>query len=511
MNLTSMEDFGPIPEGSSQYPIEFIETRGLIKLRETEALVEVGFTDKADEAAKNSLRSFHGKPVAFMPLDPAELSAFLGSKLGDETQEAKGAAAQDGQAVLLDKLANDAPVVNLVNSICIDGIRCGASDIHLESAGELRVRYRIDGALRTVKKLEARRFPAISSRIKIMANLNILERRQPQDGRITVRLGKDQVDFRVSIVPIAGGESIVLRILGRKAAGSLDELGFSQAQLEALRRLLRSPHGLILLTGPTGSGKTTTLNALLRELVSESAKIITIEDPVEFLVEGANQIQINEQIGLGFDTLLRRVLRQDPNIIMIGEIRDSATAAIALRAALTGHLVLSTLHTNDAVSVMPRLVNMGIEPYLIASALRGAAAQRLVRRVCPRCAAERAASPEERRLLEAAGIRTWTLREGRGCDSCAATGFSGRTVAAEVFAVDPGLEELILGRANAAALREHLSKRGMKTLWEDGLEKAARGTTTVGEAAREIAFSEESGGAVNGGAEGGGNAHEQEA
>jgi type II secretory ATPase GspE/PulE/Tfp pilus assembly ATPase PilB-like protein len=228
---------------------------------------------------------------------------------------------------------------------------------------------------------------------------------------------------------------------------------------------------------------------MLRELVSESVKIITIEDPVEFLVEGANQIQINEQIGLGFETLLRRVLRQDPNIIMIGEIRDSATAAIALRAALTGHLVLSTLHTNDAASVIPRLINMGIEPYLIASALRGAAAQRLLRKVCPHCAEEREPSPEERRLLEAAGIQAATLREGRGCAACGRTGFSGRTVAAELFTADPSMEELILGRTNIAALQEHLRGRGMKTLLEDGLEKAARGITTVAEAEREIALS----------------------
>jgi general secretion pathway protein E/type IV pilus assembly protein PilB len=495
MKLTSMTDFEPIPEGPFQYPIEFIEANGLIKLREDENVVEIGFTEKAAEAAKNSLRNFHKKPVVFMPLDPAELSAFLGNKMGDEKLE-RGADQTD-QAVLLDKLANDAPVVNLVNSICIDGIRCGASDIHLESAGELRVRYRIDGILRTVKKIEISRFPAISSRIKIMANLNILERRQPQDGRITVRLGNDQVDFRVSIVPVTGGESIVLRILGRKAAGALDELGFNQAQLGALRRLLRTPHGLILLTGPTGSGKTTTLNAMLRELVSESIKIITIEDPVEFLVEGVNQIQINEQIGLGFDTLLRRVLRQDPNIIMIGEIRDSATAEIALRAALTGHLVLSTLHTNDTASVIPRLINMGIEPYLIASALRGAAAQRLVRKVCPHCAEERAPSPEERRILEAAGTRARTLRQGRGCAACGHTGFSGRIVAAELFTADPALEDLILGRANIAALQGHLKSRGMKTLLEDGLEKAALGITTVGEVEREIVLSAEGGSNAN--------------
>jgi general secretion pathway protein E/type IV pilus assembly protein PilB len=486
MKLMNMEDYDPIPEGSSQYPIEFIEARGFIKLREDENLVEIGFTEKSEETEKDSLRNFHKKPVVFIPMDAAELSVFLGNKMGEAPGDEKKDAPTD-DLVLLDKLANDAPIINLVNSICIDGIRCGASDIHLESAGEeLRIRYRQDGVLRTVRKVPGSRFPAISSRIKIMANLNILERRQPQDGRITVKLGDDQVDFRVSIVPIAGGESIVLRILGKKASGSLEGLGFNAIQLGVLRRLLRVPHGLILLTGPTGSGKTTTLNAMLRELVSDSVKIITIEDPVEFMVDGVNQIQINEQIGLSFDVLLRRVLRQDPNVIMIGEIRDSATAEIALRAALTGHLVLSTLHTNDTASVIPRLINMGIEPYLIASVLRGAAAQRLVRRICPRCAEERQATPEEQRFLNAAGITAEKLYRGRGCPACGHTGFSGRIVAAELFTTGSGLEELILNRANVSALSAYLRKCGMRTLLEDGLEKTALGITTLEEVEREI-------------------------
>jgi type II secretory ATPase GspE/PulE/Tfp pilus assembly ATPase PilB-like protein len=230
---------------------------------------------------------------------------------------------------------------------------------------------------------------------------------------------------------------------------------------------------------------------MLRELVSDTVKIITIEDPVEFLMEGVNQIQINEQIGLSFDVLLRRVLRQDPNVIMIGEIRDSATAEIALRAALTGHLVLSTLHTNDTASVIPRLINMGIEPYLIASVLRGAAAQRLVRRICPHCAEERQAAPEEHRLLEAAGITTEKLYQGRGCPACGHTGFAGRIVASESFTTDAGLEELILNRANIKVLSAYLRKQGMRTLLEDGLEKAVLGITTLGEVEREIVLSAE--------------------
>ncbi|MDR3336534.1 MAG: GspE/PulE family protein [Treponema sp.] len=487
-----LRQYFPLPGGTDQYSPEFIESNGVIKLREESERIIIGITEKTNEETKNALLNFHHKPAAFVELDGAELSAWLGSIMGEaDTADAEGEGTADSR-VLLDKLANDAPVINLVNSICIEGIRSGASDIHLESGeGGIRVRYRVDGVLRTVRTIEHNRFPAIASRIKIMANLNILERRHPQDGRITVSIGDEQVDLRVSIVPITGGESIVLRILGKKAAASsLSDLGFSAGQLGLLRSLLRLPHGLILMTGPTGSGKTTSLNAMLGELVSDKVKIITIEDPVEYLVPGVNQIQVNEQIGLNFETLLRRVLRQDPNIIMIGEIRDSATTEIALRSALTGHLVLSTLHTNDAASVIPRLINMGIEPYLLASVLKGAVAQRLVRKICPMCKKSYAPAAEETRILSYAGIRTETLFYGEGCAECDHTGFSGRTVISEMFGTDPGLEELIMRRENIGAITAYLRKENMRTLLEDGLEKAIAGITTIGEIEREVIITE---------------------
>jgi type II secretory ATPase GspE/PulE/Tfp pilus assembly ATPase PilB-like protein len=459
----SISQYQPLPEGSAQYPVEFIETQGIIKLKEDEEGLEIGITGKAREEIRDSLRNFHRKPVRFIPIGTMELSAYLGKQFGDPGDaEFRDPPLPGEDPLLLDKLANDAPIVNLVNSICLEAIHSGASDIHLEAGHEtVRVRYRIDGVLRTVRTLEPNRFPAVSSRIKIMANLNILERRQPQDGRITVSLGNGQADLRVSIVPVqtasGGGESIVLRILGRKAAASsLEELGLAADQLEGLRRLLSLPYGLILMTGPTGSGKTTTLNTMLKELVSDRVKIITIEDPVEFLVSGVSQIQTNGQIGLGFEVILRRVLRQDPNVIMVGEIRDAPAAEIALRAALTGHLVLSTLHTNDTVSAIPRLVNMGIEPCLIASVLRGVMAQRLVRKICPHCREETPPSAEERRLLDRAGFRGAALYRGAGCPACEHTGFQGRTLIAEAFASDPGLEELILNREKAAALEAFL-------------------------------------------------------
>ncbi|ULQ59089.1 GspE/PulE family protein [Brucepastera parasyntrophica] len=485
----SLERYYPLPDGPAQYPLEFIEAKGAIKLREDEGRVEIGLTEKADDQTKNTIRNFHKKEVVFLSINMVELSAYLGKKLGeDDRAEKTGLAIGTDERVLLDKLANDAPIINLVNSICIEGIRSGASDIHIEAGTEkARVRYRIDGVLRTIRTIDSNRFPAISSRIKIMANLNILERRQPQDGRITVSVGEENVDFRVSIIPVAGGESIVLRILGKKAAaGTLDNLGFSRPQLTTLRKLLRIPHGLILLTGPTGSGKTTTLNAMLGEIVSDTLKVIAIEDPVEFIVEGVNQIQINEQIGLGFDVLLRRVLRQDPNVIMIGEIRDTSTAEIAVRAALTGHLVLSTLHTNDSVSAIPRLINMGIEPYLIASVLKGVAAQRLVRKLCPHCAKAVKPSEAEQNIFKRSGMTAKKLYTAGGCGACDNTGYTGRTIIAELFSNDSGLEELIMRRENLSSLNAYVQQNGMTTLLQEGLRKASEGITTLREIEREI-------------------------
>ena len=358
-------------------------------------------------------------------------------------------------ATLIDKVANDAPAVNFVNAVCMDGIRGGASDIHIESGIEYaRVRYRIDGVLKTVAEIESGRFESISSRIKIMANLNILEKRQPQDGRITVALGNEKADLRVSIIPVSCGESIVLRILGKSSSLlKLNDLGFSKEQLADIYSMMKIPHGLILVTGPTGSGKTTTLNAMMREMSDEKIKIVSIEDPVEFVVDGVNQIQINEQIGLGFDSILRRVLRQDPNVIMVGEIRDRATAELSVRAALTGHLVLSTIHTNDAAGSITRLRDMGIEPFLIASVLKGTIAQRLVRKY----------SAEKEK-------------------------FEGRIIISETFRTDDKLSEIISTDCREKAIRDYLAETGMCFLKDDALKKISLGLTTRAEAEREIIF-----------------------
>lgn len=453
-DIISIKSFSNIPVDNEQYSMEFIERNHAIVLEINDNNITVGITDKTSENTISTIRGYHSGNIKFVYIDSVELSSWLGNKMGEATNlPESNLNNQADETTLLDKMANDAPTVNLVNSICIDAIRMKASDIHIEAGVKTaKVRYRIDGVLQTVKIIENERFAAVSSRIKIMANLNILEKRQPQDGRITVSINGENIDFRVSIIPVTGGESIVMRILGTNTApDNLDLLGFNSKQLSTIREMMKIPHGLILVTGPTGSGKTTTLNAMMKELVSDEIKIVSIEDPVEFIVEGVNQIQINEQINLGFDSILRRVLRQDPNIIMVGEIRDKATAELSVRAALTGHLVLSTLHTNDAASVIPRLINMGIEPYLIAAVLKGAIAQRLVRKLSP-------------------NKKT----------------FSGRTVISETLKMDSGLEEIIEHGANQNEILKYLNKNKMQFLKDDAEEKIEMGITTRQEAEREV-------------------------
>lgn len=484
-----IERYAPLPEGEAQYPPEFSAANGAIKLLEYDESVTVGLAEDSSESVREILGRFHkGKRLRFLSVERSDLAAYLGRRAADSA--APSPAAAEEERLLLDRLANDAPIVNLVNSLCIDGIRSGASDIHIEAGGsEIRVRYRVDGALRTVRVVDKAKAAALSSRIKVMANLNILERRLPQDGRITVDMGGRSVDLRVSIVPVARGESIVLRLFNKSDAPlGLGDLGFGGGELDRLRRFLRIPHGLVLVTGPTGSGKTTTLNAMLRSLPADELKILTIEDPVEYLIEGVNQIQTNEAIKLSFDTILRRVLRQDPNVIMVGEIRDSQTAELAARAALTGHLVLSTVHTNSALAVLPRLRNMGLESYLVASVLRGAIAQRLVRRICPNCARGRPADPVEARLLKSYDLPSENVLEGAGCERCGGTGFKGRLAVTEGFEMDEGLEELVLREARVTEISAYLKERGMKTLARDGMEKAAAGLTTLVELEREVSL-----------------------
>jgi type II secretory ATPase GspE/PulE/Tfp pilus assembly ATPase PilB-like protein len=476
--------------GYSQYPPDFIRTNGAVKIREDSDTVVVAVVDGRDQSVYDFLEGFHiPKKTEFLSLSKTDFASFVGNESDSEISNRAAQVIPDSN-VNLDSVSKDAPIVNIINSICIDAIERGASDIHIEAQKEsTRVRFRIDGALHTVKTMPLGLFATIASRIKVMANLNILEQRLPQDGRMTVTIGSRDIDMRVSTVPVSRGESIVLRIFNRESGLlSLDELGFSGGNLEAIRLALRHPNGLILVTGPTGSGKTTTLHAVLGMLNDDYRKIIAIEDPVEQILGGVSQIQINETIGLGFDSTLRRVLRQDPDVIMVGEIRDSTTAELALRSSLTGHLILSTLHTNDSVSVISRLRNMGLEPYLIAAVLRCSIAQRLVRKVCPACSEDVPLDERTRSLRGLYGLQGETMKKPHGCKACGGTGFSGRTVIGEVLTIDGEIEDMIVNNCGDRAIAETAEKKGMGTMARNALEKVLSGVTCFQEVEREVSF-----------------------
>ncbi len=380
---------------------------------------------------------------------------------------------------------DEAPIIRLVNSLLFQAVKDRASDIHVEPfERDVSVRFRIDGMLYDVLKPPKRFHPTIVARVKIMAGLDIAERRLPQDGRLRFRVAGRDVDVRVSIVPTQFGERVVLRLLDRSGSLlSLEDLGLLGEQLEVVQRLVQRSHGILLVTGPTGSGKTTTLYAALARLNSSLRNIITIEDPIEYQLHGVGQIQVNPKIDLTFASGLRSILRQDPDVIMVGEIRDAETAEIAIQAALTGHLVFSTLHTNDSFGAISRLVDMGIEPFLVSSSVVGVMAQRLVRRVCPSCRQQTRATPaEERELGIAAG--TPIHAAGPGCGDCKGTGYRGRTAIHEILVVDDEVRSLVMQRSDAAALRRLATGRGMATLRDDGAAKVRAGVTTVEEILR---------------------------
>ena len=392
----------------------------------------------------------------------------------------------------LEKASEDAPVIRLVNVLLLNAIRKGASDIHVEPyERRLRVRYRIDGVLHEEMTPPLKLKNAIASRLKIMSQMDIAERRLPQDGRIKLKLGKGrEMDFRVSVLPTLWGEKIVLRLLDKSNLQlDMTKLGFDQGPLDDFQWAIGQPWGMVLVTGPTGSGKTTTLYSALTELNEPGVNISTAEDPVEYNLQGINQVQMHDEIGLNFAMSLRAVLRQDPDIIMVGEIRDFETAEVAVKAALTGHLVLSTLHTNDAPSTVSRLINMGIEPFLVASSLNLVCAQRLVRRVCKNCVEENPVPPA---ALEKAGFspedaHVVVPRHGKGCDKCNGTGFKGRVGLYEVMEVTEALRELILVGASSMELRRKAVEEGMVSLRGSGLRKVKEGVTTVDEVVKETA------------------------
>jgi len=382
-----------------------------------------------------------------------------------------------------------APVVKLVNSVLADAVRKGASDIHIEPYERMvRVRYRIDGTLYEVMSPPFKLKAAITSRIKIMAELDIAERRIPQDGRIKIKILDRTIDLRVSTLPTIFGEKVVMRILDKgNLRIDLTQFGMGERAFRDLVRAIESPYGMVLVTGPTGSGKTTTLYSALSRVSLPGVNIMTAEDPVEYNIEGINQVQINDDIGLSFATALRAFLRQDPNIVMVGEIRDLDTASIATKAALTGHLVLSTLHTNDAPSTVNRLVDMGVEPFLVASSTNLIMAQRLVRRLCTGCKVETPLHEEVARELEVTGEPITSIYEPRGCLECAQTGYRGRQGLYEVMPISPTIRELILDRAPAVVIKKQAVIEGMLTLRMDGILKVRSGVTSPGEVLKETA------------------------
>jgi|tagenome__1003787_1003787.scaffolds.fasta_scaffold20989971_9 type IV pilus assembly protein PilB len=415
------------------------------------------------------------------------------SEMGDEDVELNDQSQQELGLSELEKAADEAPVVKLVNVVLSDAVKRGASDIHIEPyEKEFRVRFRIDGVLQSIMSPPMKLKDAITSRLKIMAKLDISEKRLPQDGRIMLKMNiggrKKQLDFRVSTLPVLWGEKIVLRLLDKENLRlDMTKLGFESESLVKFEKAILKPYGMVLVTGPTGSGKTNTLYSSISTLNKPDTNIMTAEDPVEFQLGGVNQVQMKEQIGLNFAAALRSFLRQDPNIILVGEIRDFETAEIAIKAALTGHLVLSTLHTNGAPETITRLMNMGIEPFLVATSVHLICAQRLVRRICKDCIEPFDVPPQT--LIDAGFTpeesKTVKIQKGKGCTVCNNTGYKGRCGLYEVMEVDDEIRELVLVGASAVELKKKAIERGMITLRRSGLIKVAAGMTTLEEVARE--------------------------
>jgi general secretion pathway protein E len=457
--------------------------------------------DPMDTFIPAAVRAATGRSVRLMAAVPIELEAALGRLYPDETAGAAGEDAPellDGEgggleedAERLKDLASEAPVIRLVNQIIARAVETQASDIHIEPFEDrLRVRYRYDGVLHEADSPPARLAAAITSRIKIMARLDIAERRLPQDGRIKLAVRGAETDFRVSTIPSLHGETVVLRVLDRTAVVfDYARLGLPAPVIAQLSTTLDLPNGIVLVTGPTGSGKTTTLYTGLLALNAVTRKIVTVEDPIEYQLRGINQIQVKPQIGLNFASLLRSILRQDPDVIMVGEIRDLETAQIAVQAALTGHLVLSTLHTNSAAATITRLRDMGLEDYLLTAVLRGILAQRLVRRLCHACRAEGEASPA---IVERFGLAARTgsdrvrLWHPVGCPACRQTGFRGRLAIAEFLAPGDEVERLIFERADHGQIQRAAVAAGMRTMFDAGIDAALEGLTTIDEVVRSI-------------------------
>ena len=482
-------------------PIVFCRRYRVLPLRHEGGVILVATTDPLETVALDDLRLLLGKPVKPVLTTGVSLLARL-NNVYDEVASPAGAeeVMEDiAASESLDQLAHEldepqdlldatdeAPIIRLVNSVLFQAVRQRASDIHFESFERgLVVRYRIDGVLYPVLTPPKRLQASIIARIKIMAGLNIAEKRLPQDGRFAIRTAGKDVDLRVSVLPTSHGERVVLRLLEKEnRLLNLSEMGFSAERLSAMHQLIQIAHGIILVTGPTGSGKTTTLYAALSHINAPDKNIITVEDPVEYQLLGIGQMQVNPKINLTFATGLRSILRQDPDVIMIGEIRDRETAEIAIHASLTGHLVFSTLHTNDAASAATRLIDMGIEPFLVASSVVAVLAQRLLRRICPDCKRSYRPSAEELSRLDLPAGSDTLLYRGAGCAACSQTGYRGRTGIFELMVFDDDIRRLIGGKADSTAIKHAAVSKGMITLKQEGTERVLQGHTTLEEVMR---------------------------
>ena len=471
----------------------FLKEARLIPLADRDGGIAIAMVDPFNDYAADAVAFAADKPVLRFVAYPADFDAAYDRLYGggrseidhisDETRGVADAREDDDVERIKDS-ASEAPVIRLVNLLLTRAVEARASDVHIEPMnGELLVRYRIDGELQDVESPPARLAAAVVSRVKILASLNIAERRMAQDGRIRLAVRGREIDFRVSTVPTIHGESVVLRILDRSSlALDFGALGFDDVLIDAIRDLIERPYGIFLVTGPTGSGKTTTLYTGLLELNTRQRKILTIEDPVEYQLHGVNQVQCKPQIGLTFASALRSFLRQDPDVMMVGEIRDLETAQVAVQAALTGHLILSTLHTNDAASAMTRLLDMGVEDFLLTSTINGVLAQRLVRLLCPHCKEAYEALPElaaRMQIAPRADGRAHVLHRAKGCAECGGTGYFGRSSIVEVLPMSEAIQQLILSRADTGAIRRQALAGGMRSLHAHGMAKVLAGETSV--------------------------------
>ena len=489
--LLAADDFPemlPEVEGLMQ---DFLVAHRVVPIRQTEQTLEVAMAVPQDAFLRKALKLATGLDIHAALATDADIEKALAAsnEAAQESESGLDLESDSGDFVEhLKDLASEAPVIRLVTAIISRVIELRASDIHLEPFDDgLHVRYRVDGVIHQGELVPPKLSAAVNSRVKLMAHLDIAERRLPQDGRIQTRVKGRELDLRVSTVPTVHGESVVMRVLDRASVRfSLEQMGFAHDSLTRFNELLARPHGIVLVTGPTGSGKTTTLYAALSKLDSDSQKIITVEDPVEYQLQGINQIQVHPQIGLSFANALRSILRQDPDIIMIGEMRDGETAQIAVQSALTGHLVLSTLHTNTAAGAIIRMKDMGVESYLITSAVNGVLAQRLVRTLCGHCKQPYQPTPE---LRKSSGLERYLadgapIYNASGCEHCRGAGYQGRTGIHEMLVLDEALRRAVLDGKDAGTLNAIATRAGMLSLYEDGLRKVTAGVTSLDELLR---------------------------